>query len=257
MRKSALGELAMVMACLIFFLVLCGCNDNEENHSPVAQLSVMPLSGKAPLTVNFQGMGNDQDGVITRYHFDFDDGTTSDNATPSHVFNEPGIYRVTFSVHDDKNATDNVTVPIWVWGNEPIIMTMQEVIYDAHISSDNNTKEWWSYFESLDEGDTVIIHDTLSNVTFDEENNQTLLVFVSQEDNTLPFPITGNLEGYLMAGDTLEIITHVVWVSYPHEFYPGEIWTIYLETFSELWDTDTNSPTSLPSENIHRVSPSR
>jgi len=248
-------RLSILAACLMLILASCGCNDHGENKSPVASLSALPMSGQAPLTINFQGSGMDPDGESVTYQWDFDDGATNDTPAPSHVFPEPGIYNVTLLVSDARGGTDKETLSIWVWENEPIRMTYQEVIYDAVLTMDNVTKDWWSDFGQLEEGDMVIIHDTLSNVTFNQEENKTLLVFVSQEDNTLPLSVQGDLSGFLQVGDTLEIFVHVVWVSYPHEFWPGEIWTIHVETFRELWDSEINSPCPLPPENIHIVSP--
>jgi hypothetical protein len=238
----------------MLIIASCGCNDKEENQSPVATLSAVPLSGQAPLTVNFQGTGVDPEGENVTYHWDFDDGTTSDISAPSHVFTDPGIYNITFVVTDIRGSGDHESLSIWVWEKEPVRMTYQQVIHDAVLSFDNETKDWWSDFGQLEAGDTVIIHDTLSNVTYIQEENRTELVFVSQTDNVLALNVKGSQSGFLEVGDTLEIFVHVVWVSYLHEFWEGEIWTIHVETFRELWDYETNSPSALPLENIHIVS---
>lgn len=250
-----LWRFGILSVCLLLLVVSCGCNNNEKNQSPTASLFASPLSGQSPLTVNFQGMGVDPDGEIVTYHWDFADGSSSDVSTLSHVFTEPGLYNITLFVYDTRGAVDHKSLSIWVWEKEPIRMTYQEVIHDAVLSMDNETKEWWSNLGQLEEGDTVIIHDTLSNVTYIQEQDRTELVFVSQTDNVLALNVQGNQSGFLEIGDTLEVFVHVTWVSYLHEFWEGEIWTIHVETFRELWDADTNSPCPLPPENIHVIAP--
>jgi len=47
------------------------------------------------------------------YEWDFDDGTFSYNASPEHVFNQPGIYSVSLAAYDD-NYTDIVYLTIEV-----------------------------------------------------------------------------------------------------------------------------------------------
>lgn len=252
-KKMALIRFCSLAACLMLIVAICGCNDNEENQFPVASLSAAPLSGQTPLTVHFQGTGVDPDGENVTFQWDFDDGSTSDVSAPSHVFTEPGLYNTTLFVHDTRGGEDHKSLSIWVWEKEPIRMTYQEVILDAVLSFDNETKDWWSDFGHLEEGDTVIIHDTLSNVTYIQEEDRTELVFVSQTDNVLALNVQGNQSGFLEIGDTLEVFVHVVWVSYLYEFWEGEIWTIHVETFQELWDNETNSPCALPPENIHII----
>ena len=251
----ALIRFYILAACLMLILASCGCNEKEENEFPVALLSAAPLSGQTPLTVHFQGEGLDPDGESVTYQWDFDDESTSDISDPSHVFTEPGLYNITLSVYDSRGDADHKSLSIWVWEQEPIRMSYQEVIHGAVLSMDNETKDWWSDFEQLEEGDTVIINDTLSNVTYIQEDDRTELVFVSQTDNVLALNVQGNQSGFLEVGDTLEVFVHVAWVSYLYEFWEGEIWTIHLETFSELWDNETNNSRPLPPENIHIVSP--
>lgn len=64
------------------------------NQAPVtaANLSA-PLSGPAPLTVNFSSSGSyDPDGTIPSYSWDFGDGGTSILANPSHSYSTAGTY---------------------------------------------------------------------------------------------------------------------------------------------------------------------
>ncbi|MCS7071556.1 MAG: PKD domain-containing protein [Anaerolinea sp.] len=62
---------------------------------PRAEFSASPLSGSVPLTVQFLDRSS---GTITAYFWNFGDGTTSSERSPSHLFNVPGVYNVLLTV---------------------------------------------------------------------------------------------------------------------------------------------------------------
>jgi PKD repeat protein len=82
------------------------------NMPPTASISANPLSGKPPLTVNFTGSGKDIDGTVVSYSWNFGDGTTSNQQSVSHTYENPGSYTATFKVTDDKGAGGNANVTI-------------------------------------------------------------------------------------------------------------------------------------------------
>jgi PKD repeat protein len=51
----------------------------------------------------------DPDGKIVSWHWDFGDGSTSDERNPSHVYREAGSYTVKLEVRDDKGASATKT----------------------------------------------------------------------------------------------------------------------------------------------------
>ena len=75
-----------------------------------------PLSGRAPLPVNFSSVGSgDTDGAIASYSWDFGDGTTSTAALPVHTYTNPGTYVVSLIVKDNSGLSspaDTVTVTV-------------------------------------------------------------------------------------------------------------------------------------------------
>jgi len=86
--------------------------DLMGNMPPTASISANPLSGKPPLTVNFTGSGKDIDGTVVSYSWNFGDGTTSNQQSVSHTYENPGSYTATFKVTDDKGAGGNANVTI-------------------------------------------------------------------------------------------------------------------------------------------------
>lgn len=99
-------------------LIVTFVTSEPINLPPVAEPSVEPISGQAPLLVSFDGSASrDPDGTITDYHWDFGDGTGSGGAQISHTYQEPGIYIVTLTVTDDHGATDSIGMEVSVTSN--------------------------------------------------------------------------------------------------------------------------------------------
>lgn len=85
------------------------------NEKPVADAAASPVTGKFPLTVNFNGSGSyDPDGTITSYTWDFGDGASAGGATAAHVYTSIGAYAATLTVTDNQGASDSATVLITV-----------------------------------------------------------------------------------------------------------------------------------------------
>lgn len=81
------------------------------NHAPLAALAAAPLSGAAPLQVDFDAGGAsdpDPGDTVAEYTFDFGDGTppvTQSGATVEHLYAEPGNFHATLVVRDSRGKT--------------------------------------------------------------------------------------------------------------------------------------------------------
>jgi len=84
------------------------------NTPPVAMASGSPLSGIAPLTVNFSSAGSyDPDGSIAGYSWNFGDGSApSTAAAPSHVYSNAGNFTAVLTVTDNRGATSSTQVTV-------------------------------------------------------------------------------------------------------------------------------------------------
>lgn len=75
------------------------------NQWPIAVASADKEGGDTPLSVNFSSAGStDLDGTIASYLWDFDDGSSSTLANPSHTYTVPGKYVATLMVTDNLGA---------------------------------------------------------------------------------------------------------------------------------------------------------
>ncbi len=86
---------------------------------PIANAAADVTEGVAPLSVNFSGSGNDADGTIVLYEWDFDgdgmdDYSSSTNGDTSFTYNSTGLYTATLRVTDDDALTDTAKVSIAV-----------------------------------------------------------------------------------------------------------------------------------------------
>lgn len=86
------------------------------NNPPVAVASATPLSGLAPLAVNFTGsLSSDPEGLALTYAWNFGDFTpTANQANPAHTYQNPGIYTATLTVTDNIGQTSEADVAITV-----------------------------------------------------------------------------------------------------------------------------------------------
>jgi len=84
---------------------------------PTAMAAANPTNGDVPLYVSLTGQGQDPDGTISRYEWDFDGDGTYDwsdagTGTTSHDYTVPGTHGAVLRVtdNDGHTATDSVTI---------------------------------------------------------------------------------------------------------------------------------------------------
>jgi PKD repeat protein len=86
------------------------------NHPPAAVAAGSPLSGSAPLTVNFTASGSsDPDpGQTLSFAWDFGDGGAATGSAVTHTYTSPGNYTATLTVSDGHGGIDTDTLSITV-----------------------------------------------------------------------------------------------------------------------------------------------
>jgi PKD repeat protein len=78
----------------------------QPNQLPTARFG----SAVTNLSVAFDGSGSsDPDGAIAGYSWNFGDGSSSTQMSPTHAYSDAGTYSVTLTVTDDRGGQDSVT----------------------------------------------------------------------------------------------------------------------------------------------------
>lgn len=97
---------------------------NTANQPPIAKATADKKSGEAPLTVKFSSEGSqDPEGEELLYTWDFGDGTTSSDPSPTKIYNKTGIYSVTLQVSDGTQTDESEQIQIKVGGAPNITIT--------------------------------------------------------------------------------------------------------------------------------------
>jgi len=88
-------------------------NPLPGNHPPVAVGSGSPLSGQAPLLVNFSGAGStDADSDPLTYAWTFGDGGNANGISTSHTYAGGGTFVAILTVSDGRGGSDTASVVV-------------------------------------------------------------------------------------------------------------------------------------------------
>jgi len=101
-----------------------------SNELLIAIINASPLTGKAPLTVSFSGMGIDKDGIIVSYFWDFGGLDNSKEQNTAYTFQNHGNYTITLTVMDNNNSSASDSI---------IIVVKPEIDPFPDADSDNDT----------------------------------------------------------------------------------------------------------------------
>jgi parallel beta-helix repeat protein len=100
------------------------------NHPPIAEFTSYPRND-ALLTIDVEASAScDKDGNITKYSWDFGDGTREPNGPTamSHTYTEPGAYNVTLKVFDNNQPQLTGNAMLTVSVGKPVLSIIEEKI---------------------------------------------------------------------------------------------------------------------------------
>lgn len=90
------------------------------NAGPIAQFSISTFEAEELEDVRFTDCSTDTDGTIVSWLWDFGDGETSIQTSPTHAFGASGDATVTLTVVDDRGASRTGTVTLEITNLPPI-----------------------------------------------------------------------------------------------------------------------------------------
>lgn len=108
---------------------------------PIANISANPVTGTAPLVVNFSAVNSKGNGNITGYQWDFGDASRATGATVSHTYPKVGTYTVKLTVTNQHKLTNSKTQLITVTAPPPTLAsTMWVSRVSMMVSVSSNVK---------------------------------------------------------------------------------------------------------------------
>jgi PKD repeat protein len=151
---------------------------DEAYFPPVAEFTATPLSGNAPLTVNFSDLST---GTISQRSWDFGDGGGSTDQNPSHTYIIGGTYTVSLTVSGPNgNDTETKTDFTNVTESQPEV-GVQELGTGKYVTSGKgrNKTTLFSPITIFDAGDEVIIRATVMDASTGPVANATVEIEIS------------------------------------------------------------------------------
>jgi len=88
--------------------------NDAPNEGPKSIVSATPITGEAPLEVNFTGSNSTDDQAVSSYSWNFGNGAQSNNADFTYTYEVPGTYIAELTVTDEHGLSDKATISITV-----------------------------------------------------------------------------------------------------------------------------------------------
>ncbi|MDP2343078.1 MAG: PKD domain-containing protein [Deltaproteobacteria bacterium] len=111
---SKVVVVVVVVGCVLGCTFGCGRVIGDPNDKPPTAVAGDDVTALVGALVTLDGSGSDDDGGVTDFAWDFGDGGSASEATPSHAWSAAGGYVATLTVTDElgQSASDTLVVTI-------------------------------------------------------------------------------------------------------------------------------------------------
>jgi hypothetical protein len=114
MSRRAPFAIALVLLLAATGLSACGGDGGGKKKTYRTSADAKPFGGPAPLRIEFTATAKNPSGDVN-YLWRFDDGTTSTEQNPDHIFTRPGYYQVSVDIRDKKHERQRQNLLVGAW----------------------------------------------------------------------------------------------------------------------------------------------
>lgn len=112
------------------------CTITVNNVKPIAEFKVSPDKGDVTTEFKFSSTSYDTDGSITKIYWDFGDGVTSDESSPSHQYKTSGTFKVSLVVQDDDGMDSIAFTKEIILSNLPPVAIAESSMSNAEVDEE-------------------------------------------------------------------------------------------------------------------------
>jgi len=130
-------------------------SSSSLNTPAVADYGYSPVYPIVSENIQFNDLSSDPDGAIISWYWDFDDGTTSTEQNPAHMFTNPGTYTVSLMVTDNDETISNVHKNVVIYEERPNLPPVASFSYQPFNPTDLETVQFNDLSADSDDGTVV------------------------------------------------------------------------------------------------------
>lgn len=125
-------KLAIAGLSLLLLMLLAGCGKNQP---PTVEILKPANDAQIALEeeIQFKANATDPEGKELTFSWDFGDGNLSDQASPTHVYQQSGDYTVTLTVTDPKKVQTTASITIHITGHHPTASASWKLNTDIYV----------------------------------------------------------------------------------------------------------------------------